>query len=223
MDKIIHYYFDFPIMWAVLPVMLKGLLVTLQLASVTILGGVALGLFLAVIRAHQSRPANFFIIIFVDVFRALPPLVVIILTYFGLPYAGLTIGPFWCAALTLILVMAAVTEEIFWAGITAVEKGQWEAARSTGLTFLTALVFVITPQAIILVIPPLTNKIISITKNTALASVIAVPELLNQAITAQGVYANPSPLTLVAVIFVLIFLPLVRFASYLEKHYRYVR
>jgi polar amino acid transport system permease protein len=221
MERVIYYYFNLEFMYEALPVLLKGLVITLELSAITIVGGVILGLLLAVSRALRIKVLNFFIIVFVDVFRAIPPLVILIFAYFGLPYAGIIISPFWCAALTLVLVLAAVAEEVFWAGIIAVERGQWEAARSTGLGFFTTLVYIVTPQAIRLVIPPLTNKVISITKNAALASVVAVPELLNQAITAQGVYANPSPLTLAALMFILIFFPLVRFSSYLEKKYHY--
>ena len=223
MDDIITYYLDLDIMIQALPALWKGVLVTLQLAAVTIIGGLALALFLAVVRAFQIKFVNFFIIVFVDVFRALPPIVVIILVYFALPYVDLGLSSFWSASLALVLVLAAVAEEIFWSGIIAVEKGQWEAARSTGLGFLTTLVLVITPQGVRMVIPPLTNKVISITKNTALASVVAEPELLNQAMTMQGVFANPSPLFLGAVMYVLIFLPFVIYSRFLERRITYPR
>ncbi len=86
--------------------------------------------------------------------------------------------------LVLSLVLAAFVEEIVWAGILSVRKGQWDAARSTGLTFLQALLYVVMPQAVRLTIPPLTNRTIAITKNTALGTVIGVGEVLNQATTA---------------------------------------
>src|SRR5688572_12651373 len=110
-------------MAAVFPQLLWGLLVTLYLSGVTIVGGLSLGLLLAVVRANRFGALSFFIVVFVDVFRALPPLVIVILVYFGLPYAGITFSPFWCAAITLILVLAAVAEEVFWAGIVSVDKG----------------------------------------------------------------------------------------------------
>lgn len=219
MDQFLHYYFNLDVMAQALRPLSWGLLMTLALAAATLVIGLPLGLLLAVLRATQIRLLSIPIVIFADVFRALPPLVVLIVMYFGLPYAGITISPFLCASLTLGLVLAALAEEIFWAGIIAVPKGQWDAARSTGLTFFQALLTVIVPQGIRLVIPPLTNKAISITKMTSLASVVAVPELLNQAVTEQGVYANPTPLTLAALMFIAIFLPLVRFTTYLERRY----
>ena len=77
--------------------------------------------------------------VFADVFRALPPLVIVLLVYFGLPNVGINLSSFAVLWLTLSLVLAAFCEEIFWAGIVSVPKGQWEAARSTGLTFLGTL------------------------------------------------------------------------------------
>ncbi|MED5408235.1 MAG: ABC transporter permease subunit, partial [Pseudomonadota bacterium] len=110
-------------------------------------------------------------------------------------------------------------EEIYWAGITSVPKGQWEAARSTGLSHVTTLVFVIIPQAVRMTIPPLTNRTITITKNTALASVVAVEEMLNVAQTAQAYSANTSPLTLAALGYLLIFFPLTLFTRWVERRY----
>ena len=90
----------------------------------------------------------------------------------------------------------AFAEEIFWAGIVAVPKGQWEAARSTGLRFWQTLSQVVVPQAVRLTIPPLTNRTIAITKGTALGAVVAVGEILYQAQTAYSFSYNPSPLLL---------------------------
>jgi len=223
MERFLHFYFNLDYMARSLPALLGGALVTLEIAAWTIVLGLSLGLILALVRAFRFRVLNFFIICFVDIFRAIPPLVVIFMMFFALPYAGLTLSPFWCATLALVLNMAAVAEEIFWAGIVSVDKGQWDAARSTGLSFGWALLAVVMPQGVRLAIPPLTNKTISITKMTALASVVAVPELLNQASTEQGVFANPTPLTLGAIIFLLIFAPVVQFSRWVERRYRWQR
>lgn len=219
MSEIAHYYFNWAIITEVLPMLLAGFGMTLLLSLFIIVLGLSLGFALALARAYQLSAVNFLIIVFVDVFRALPPLVILVFAYFGLPYAGLSITPFWCVVLTLGLVLAALAEEIFWAGLIGVPQGQWDASLASGLSFGQALVLVIAAQGVRFVIPPLTNKVISITKSTALASVVAVPELLNQAITSQGVHANPSPLTAAALLFIAVFLPLVRLASHLEKRY----
>ena len=223
MDRLLHYYFNLDYMAKSFPALLAGLGVTVEIAAWTIVGGLTLGLSLAMLRAFRFGPLNVLIVCFVDVFRAIPPLVVIFLFYFALPYAGVNLDPFWCATLTLILNLAAVWEEIFWAGIVSVHRGQWEAGRSTGLPFGLTLLFVIMPQAVRLVIPPLTNKTISITKMTALASVVAVPELLNQASTEQGIYANPTPLMLAALMFLALFLPLVLASRWVERRFGWER
>ena len=103
--------------------------------------------------------------------------------------------------------------------LTAVDRGQWEAARSTGLGFTQALVWVALPQAVRLAIPPLTNRAIAITKMTALGTVIGVPDILNQATTAQSFSGNASPLMLAALAYVALFLPFVILARWLERRF----
>ena len=158
-----------------LPSILKGVLVTIEIALAVVITGLALGLALAVIRAFQVKPLNALIVIFVDMFRALPPLVIVLIVYFGLPNVGVSIPSFAVLWLVLSLVLAAFAEEIFWAGILSVPKGQWEAARSTGLTSSARSRYIVLPQAVRLTVPPLTNRTVAITKNTALGTVIGVP------------------------------------------------
>ena len=124
---------------------------------------------------------------------------IMIVFYFALPFVGIQMSGFVVAWLSLTLVLASFVEEIFWAGILSVDKGQWEAARSTGLSFFQTLCNVVLPQAIRMTIPPLTNRTIVITKSTAIASVVAVPEILSQAGAAQGFSANTTPLTMAAI------------------------
>jgi polar amino acid transport system permease protein len=190
-----------------LPAILKGAVVTIEVAAAVIVTGLALGLALAVLRSFRIRPVNFLIICVVDILRALPPLVLILIVYFGLPNVGLTLPSFAVLWVVLSAVLAAFSEEIFWAGILSVRKGQWEAARSTGLSYGQTLAYVILPQAVRIAVPPLTNRTIAITKNTALGSVIGVGEILNQASTAQSFSGNATPLTLGAAAYVLLFVP----------------
>ncbi len=201
------------------PLVLKGAGVTVVLSALIVLAGIALGAGLACVRAYRIRALSFLIVVFADVLRALPPLVLILLVYFGLPNLGIVLSSFAVLFLVLTLVLAAFAEEIVWAGITATPKGQWEAARSTGLGFTQALVFVVLPQAVRMVIPPLTNRAIAITKMTALGMVIGVPDILGQATTAQSFSANATPLTLAALAYVAIFLPLVIASRWLEQRF----
>lgn len=219
MQELLYYYFNWEVFWRYLPDMLGGFVVTVQMAAIIAVAGLWLGLLLAVVRAFRVRPVNWALMVFVDVFRAIPQLVIIVFMFFALPYVGIRLSAFWAATLSLGLVLAAFAEENFWAGFTSVQRGQWEAARSTGLGFLDALRYVVLPQAIRLAIPPLTNRTIAITKGTSLASVIAVQEIINRASSAQAQAANPTPLMMGAVMYLIIFAPLVRLSRRIEKRY----
>ena len=223
MEAILVNFFDLEIARRYLPDILSGVVVTLELAALVVVSGLVLGLLLAVIRAFQFKPINFVLVLFVDVFRAVPPLVIMILAYFALPYAGVQFSGFVAAWLSLMLVLAAFAEEIYWAGILSVDKGQWEASRSTGLTFFDTLVHVVLLQAVRMTIPPLTNRTIAITKNTALASVVAVQEILSQAGAAQAFAANTTPLTMAAIAYLLIFVPLVVLSRWVETRFAWKR
>ena len=223
MDAILVNFFDLEVARRYLPDILSGVVVTLELAVLVVVSGLVLGLLLAVIRAFQIKPINFVLVFFVDVFRAVPPLVIMILAYFALPYAGVQFSGFVAAWLSLMLVLAAFAEEIYWAGILSVDKGQWEASRSTGLTFFDTLVYVVLLQAVRMTIPPLTNRTIAITKNTALASVVAVQEILSQAGAAQAFAANTTPLTMASIAYLLIFVPLVVLSRWIETRFAWKR
>jgi polar amino acid transport system permease protein len=216
-------FFNARVMALYLPKIIEGFWLTVVLALCIIAAGLALGLLLALLRAFGIRPLNWLIIFVVDLFRALPPLVIIVLLFFGLPNAGIELSGFVAAWLSLTLVLMAFSEEIFWAGITSVAKGQWEAARSTGLGFVQTLSYVVLPQALRITIPPLTNRTIAITKGTALASVVAVPDILGAANSGVSFSFNPSPLTLGAIAYLVLFLPVVVFGRWVETRFAWKR
>ena len=223
MDRFIHNFFNLEVIAKYLPAMIDGFYVTVHLAIVIVISGLVLGLALAALRAFQIKLVNWFMIFWVYFFRAVPPLVILIIFYFAFPYIGIKLSGFASVYVSMTLVLAAFAEEIFWAGILSVDKGHWEAARSTGLTFAEALIFVVLPQAFRMTIPPLTNRAIAITKNTALASVVSVPEMLNQAVGAQSFSANTTPLTMAAIGYLIIFLPLVVASRWIETRFAWKR
>ena len=206
-----------------LPDILSGMAKTIHLAILVVLTGLTLGLVLALIRSFRVRAFSWTIIVFADVMRAIPPLVMVLLAYFGLPNVGLTLSGFVVLWLVLSLVLAAFAEEIFWAGISSVAKGQWDAARSTGLGFSEALIHVVLPQAIRLTIPPLTNRTIAITKNTALGTVIGVPEILNQATSAVSFSGNATPLMMGAIAYIVLFVPVIMLGRWIETRFAWKR
>ena len=223
MDAFLDQFFNKAVMMKYLPDVIGGLWVTLALAGSVIVTGVFLGLALSCLRSFQIRWINWGIVLFIDLFRALPPLVLLIVGYFGLPYVGLKLSGFAISWICLSCVLAAFAEEIFWAGIISVHKGQWEAARSTGLGFSQTLFSVVIPQAVRMTIPPLTNRTIAITKNTALASVVAVQEMLTVAQTSLAYAANTSPLTLAAIGYLMVCFPLVILSRWIESRFAWKR
>jgi polar amino acid transport system permease protein len=221
--RFVETFFNPAVIERYLPAILKGVVVTIEIAAAVVVTGILLGLLLAVVRSFRILPMNALIVVFVDVFRALPPLVLVLLVYFGLPNVGVNLPSFAVLWLVLALVLAAFAEEIFWAGILSIPKGQWEAARSTGLSFLGTLAYVVLPQAIRLTVPPLTNRTIAITKNTALGTVIGVGEILNQATTAQSFSGNATPLMMGAIAYVILFIPVVVLGRFLETRFAWRR
>ncbi len=223
LSRFVDTFFNLRIMRQYLPQIVEGFFITIELALVVIVTGIAAGLLLALARAFRIRPVNLLIVLLVDILRALPPLVLIIIFYFALPTIGVQISAWWATYLALALVLMAFSEEIFWAGILAVPRGQWEAARSTGMTFARTLVDVVMPQAIRMTIPPLTNRTISITKGTALGAVVSVGEILYQAQTAYAFSYNPSPLVLGAIAYLILFIPVVVFGRWVESRFAWKR
>jgi polar amino acid transport system permease protein len=205
------------------PSILKGVVVTVEVAAAVVITGLALGLVLAILRSFRVMPISALIVVFADMFRALPPLVLVLLVYFGLPNVGINLPSFTVLWLVLALVLAAFAEEIFWAGILSIPKGQWEAARSTGLSFLATLTYVVLPQALRLTVPPITNRTVAITKNTALGTVIGVGEILNQATSATSFAGNATPLMMGAIAYIILFIPVVVLGRFLETRFAWRR
>ena len=223
LDAFLDTFFNGAVMQRYLPDIISGFFVTCGIAVLVVISGLVLGLALAVIRSYRNRWINAPIIVFVDLLRALPPLVLILLLYFGLPNLGVTLSGYVVLWMVLSLVLAAFAEEVFWAGILSVDPRQWSAARSTGLSFAQALAYVVLPQAVRLTIAPLTNRTIAITKNTALGMVIGVGELLNQATTAQSFAGNATPLTMATFAYLLLFVPVVYLGRWIETRFAWTR
>lgn len=213
---LVETFFNIDVMLRVLPMLWRGLGNTLALAAATIVIGTAAGLAVCLIRLYAPRPFRWLAIAWTDLFRALPILVLLILIYFALPFVGVRLSAFTSATLALSLVFSAFTAEVFRAGIQAIPRGQIEAAAALGLPFPVTIWKVVLPQAFRIAIPPHTSNAVAIAKDTSLASVVAMPDLLKQATDAQALTANPSPLIAAAMIYLVILLPAVRLVSWLE-------
>jgi len=217
MEEIVQSFFNGEIAAAALPIVLDGLLNTILLSLMVVPLGFVGGLILALL-AHSRTPIlHWPLMAWVDFFRAFPPLVLLVLLFAGLPFAGLELGGFACVAIAFFLNTGAYYGEILRAGIESIPHGQVEAARSTGLSGLQAVTYIVLPQAIRNVLPDLLSNTLEVVKLTSLGSVVAVPELLFQARQAQSVTFNPTPIVMAAVIYFLILWPLVRLLSRLEN------
>jgi polar amino acid transport system permease protein len=217
--EIFDTFFNVPVLIRTFPLLLQGLWVTLQIGMVSIVAGLIFGLFLALVRLYGPLWTQVLAKLYINFMRSIPLLVLLIIIYYALPFVGIRLSPFLSAVSALSLVSAAYTAEIFRAGIEAIPKGQFEASSALGLSYRHMMVDVILPQAIRIVIPPLTNNCINVMKDTALASVVAMPDLLKQATQAQALAANPSPLIGAAIIYVAFLWPMVAAVSRLERSY----
>jgi polar amino acid transport system permease protein len=213
---LIETFFNGRVLLGALPLLLEGLWTTVLLGAVSIVLGMASGMPLALLRIFAPAPWRTLARIYIDVFRSIPLLVLLVLVYYALPFVGVRLSSFAAATTALSMVSCAYTAEIFRAGIEAVPKGQFDAASAIGLRFTDSLRAVILPQALRIVTPPLTSNCINVLKDTALASVVAMPDLLKQATQAQALAANPSPLIGAALLYLLLLLPMVQLVTRFE-------
>lgn len=217
MQSFIHNFFNLEIYAAVLPHLLQGLWTTVWLSAIVIPLGAAAGLALALgVTQSTNRLIRSVVVIWVDFFRAFPPLVLLILVYFGGPFLDVELNKVAAVTLAFVLNNSSYFAEVFRAGLEGVDKGQMQAARSTGLTKVQGLRYVVIPQAIKNVLPDLVGNAIEIVKLTSIASVVAIPELLRAARDAQSIVFNPSPVMLAAMIYLALLWPLTRWLGRLE-------
>jgi putative glutamine transport system permease protein len=177
-----------PGIWAFL---WAGLQITLAMAAIAIVASLIAGLLLALCRLSRFPLLRYPAALYVEVVRALPVLLIIFFTFFGSARTGLGLNPFGAGALALALYTSAINAEIVRAGITSIGRGQWEAARSLGLTYPQTLRYVVLPQAFRRVVPPQVSQIITLLKDTSLAAVIGVLELTRRAQIIYQAEFNP--------------------------------
>jgi polar amino acid transport system permease protein len=236
MDFIQQYYFDFGFMWEHHSLILEGFWLTLKLS---IFGGIfslIWGLILAVLRQLPGKafaPVRWLVIGYIDVFRGVPLLIVLLLVSGGFSTLSSPIGgevlpewlgkptwfgetsPFWWGVMSLTLTYGAYMAEVYRAGIEAVPHGQMEAARSIGMSHGKAMRYVIVPQAIRKVIPPLLNDFIALMKDTSLVSVLGAADVVYIGRQLQSDYVNGSGLIAGAILFLIVTIPLARFVDVL--------
>lgn len=232
MSEFFHQYFDFDVMGANFSEVLEGFLKNLLLFAVVVILALLWGLILALLRQLPGRglmPVRFLTITYIDVLRAIPILIILLLISGGIPYLNFLPkdvriphwfgqpDPFWFGVLALTLVYGAYMAEVYRAGIEAVDRGQMEAARSLGMSHGQAMRHVIVPQAVTKIPAPMLNEMISLLKDTTLVSVIAYAEsvLIGREILAERF--NSSAIILAGAMFLVITLPAARLVDYLIR------
>lgn len=213
MEQLINQFFNIEIMRATFPMILRGLGMTALICLAVIPLGILGGLGAALASLSHRRWLRWIAVSFVDFFRAMPPLVLLIFIYAGLPFAGLRLSPFTAVVIGFMLNNSAYYGEVLRAGILSVSNGQTEAARSTGLSHGQTMTYVVLPQAVRNVLPDLISNTIEVVKLTSLASVVSLAEMLHAADLARSVTYNASPITLAAIVYLVLLWPAVRLVS----------
>lgn len=223
MDTILSTFLNVDIMWQAAPILWAGLRQTLLLSLVAVPLGIVGGFLLAELSLSRHAPVRWMAARWVDIFRALPPLVILVFIYAGLPFAGYEISAWGAVAIGFFLNTSSYYGEILRAGLESVPKGQAEAAQSTGLRKSQIMFYVVYPQAVRNMLPDLVSNTVEVVKLTSIASVVALPELLFQARQAQSVTFNASPIVAAALIYFVMLWPVVRLLSRLENRMVAVR
>ena len=219
-DRLGYYFFNFEVMsrgdaWFR---MLRGLWLAVQVFLYSLALSTVLGLLLAIVRSIvNDKLLNVVIDAYSDVFRAVPPIVLLLVTYSALPYSGIVLSPFQTGVVALTLIEAAYLCEVFRSGIEAIHRNQVLSARSIGLSAWKAMRLVVLPQAVRIVVPDYTNRVIGLMKRTAETSVIAIAEILQTAQQLQSQHVNATPLIVGALLYMVVLFPLARVASALER------
>ena len=216
METFIHAY-----SWIDIHFLLRGLWVTIYVSLISIVLSFILGLFLGLIRYMKIKYVSAIVGFIVDIIRNFPLLLIIFFTYFGLPQMGIVTNPTTASIIALVIFEGAMLCEIVRSGIIAVPDGQMEGARSNGMTFGQAMYHVVVPQALHNMIPALLSQFVSLVKDTSLATIIVLPELLYH---AQIIYSQNTtyliPMyVIIAVMYFIVCFCLSQIANYLSKRY----
>jgi aspartate/glutamate/glutamine transport system permease protein len=196
-----------------------GFMTTLEVSLVALLLSLALGTVIAVFRISGVRPLEWFGTSYVEFIRNTPLVIQVFFFYAGLPSVGIKLPTFWVGSLGLAIYTSSYIAEVIRAGIQSVPKGQMEAARSSGLTYIQAMWYVILPQAFKLIIPPLGNQFINLVKNSSVLAIIAGGDIMYVA-DSVGAEIDITPVYIfVAIMYLLLTIPLSLLVNFLEKRW----
>jgi His/Glu/Gln/Arg/opine family amino acid ABC transporter permease subunit len=204
--------------------LLKALGVTLAVSATSMLIGLALGVLVAIARTYGGRACDIALGFYVDTMRSIPVLAIMVWSYFALPLlTGETLSPFAAAVTALGLHLAAYVAETVRAGLTSVRPGQMRAALALGMSQWQAIERIVLPQALVRMLPPLGSLLVIAVKDSAIASVIAVPELIRQTqVLVSNTYLSFQLYTFTMVVFFLISYPVARLVDGLHRRFAHL-
>jgi len=207
-----------------IPILLRGALVTVEISVAAMAVAIAFGLLLALVRVFGNRWIAWPAVVFIEVIRGTPLLIQLFIIFYGLPSLGIRLTPLWAAIIGLGLNYAAYEAENYRAGIQSIPRGQMDAAVALGLTRGQTIRKIVLPQAIRLVIPPVTNDFIALLKDSSLVSVITMVELTKVYGQLASTYYDYIGIgLLVAAIYFLMGLPIARLSRYVENRLAYMK
>lgn len=216
------YQFDFSIVVKILPVLWRGVIVTVELTLVCLTVGLILGFFVALLRVSPAAPLRFIGRAFVEIFRNIPALIQLIWFFYAFPIIiGAQLSPFVAAVLGISLNTAAFSAEIYRSGIQSIERGQWEGAMAIGMSRAATFRRVVLPQVFRRMLPAFTNRAVEVAKVTSLASVLSVHELMYQGRVMSSTYYRPLEiLTTVGIVYLIMIYPMTWTSAALERRMR---
>lgn len=205
--------------WMNIRFLLDGLLVTVEVAVITMVISILLGYLLGVVRFLEIPVVSRVVGWVIDIVRNLPLLLIIFFTYFALPQIGVSLNVFWSTVVAMSIFESAMISEILRGGLQAIPKGQTEAALASGLKKINVLRYILLPQATRDVLPSVVSQLIALIKDTSLATIITLPELTHNARIVYGQdtsYVIPMFIALAGLYFIICF-ALSVFSKYLAK------
>ncbi|NLL61183.1 MAG: amino acid ABC transporter permease [Candidatus Atribacteria bacterium] len=207
--------------WSILPKLLEGMVVTLELTIIAITMGALLGIPIALGRVYGSKLIYIFCTFFVEIFRGTPLLTQLFILYFGLPSVGVMLSPFTAAVIGMGLNSAAYQAEYFRGAIQSVKEEQLIAAYSLGMKQVQAIRYVVLPQMLRLVIPSWSNELIYLLKYTSMAYMIQAPEIISQGrLISSRNFRTFEVFIVITVIYLVVVLILSKFLDLMESKFR---
>jgi len=201
---------------------LQGAVISIKIYVVTIIFAIPLGMLCAMGKLTKIAPLKWFLEMYTWLFRGTPLLLQLFFTYFGLPLLiGVELSREMAAYLTFIVNYGAYFTEIFRAGIQSIDKGQYEAAKALGMNYRMTMKRIIIPQAVKVILPPTGNEAVTLIKDTALVSVIALADILRNAKSVVSRTASVEGYFVAAALYLIITFIIIKIFKYIEKRFAY--